>query len=383
MKPRHLVTALLLLVCISLFGQQPKTAPMQKQTQKAPSEVISNHQEELFLQLQSENDAMRKQLVKMENDIELYRRDVREETTRMNTYLNHLLVLLSIIMTILGVAIPLILNFRNERSMEKMLEDVKKQADSAEKQATEAQRAVKDIEELKKHIETIEEKVNKDTLAAKEAAHEAKVSQLFAQALSETDASNAIELYTQAISLMPNFSEAYNNRGNLKDDLGDKDGAMKDYDKAIDLDPKDATAYYNRGILKDDLGDKDGAMKDFDKAIDLDPKNATAYNNMADLLISMNQLDGALANINRAIQLDSNSFVYFVTRGEIYLAMNNPEKAILDFNHALSINDGIKKAYENRAKCNRKIAETEQDSTKKKSLIAQAEADERKARSLE
>ena len=40
------------------------------------------------------------------------------------------------------------------------------------------------------------------------------------------------------------------NRGNAKDDLGDKKGAIADYSKAIAIDPQYAYAYYNRGNAK-------------------------------------------------------------------------------------------------------------------------------------
>ena len=66
----------------------------------------------------------------------------------------------------------------------------------------------------------------------------------------------------------------------------------------------------------------------------------------------------------------------------MYMAMNKPIEAIRDFNHALTIKDSIKEAYEGRAQCYRKLAEAEQDPTKKADLIAKAEADEKKAESL-
>ena len=42
----------------------------------------------------------------------------------------------------------------------------------------------------------------------------------------------------------------------------DYQGAIADYTKAIRLNPN-AAAYYNRGNVKDDLGDKQGAIADF------------------------------------------------------------------------------------------------------------------------
>ena len=46
---------------------------------------------------------------------------------------------------------------------------------------------------------------------------------------------------------------------------------MADYDIAIKLRPTYASAYYNRGNLRLDTGDKDGAVADYQQAVKLDP----------------------------------------------------------------------------------------------------------------
>ena len=48
----------------------------------------------------------------------------------------------------------------------------------------------------------------------------------------------AIEDYNTAIRLNPNFADAYNNRGLVKSDLGDKQGAITDFSEAIRINPK-------------------------------------------------------------------------------------------------------------------------------------------------
>ena len=63
-----------------------------------------------------------------------------------------------------------------------------------------------------------------------------------------------IDDYNQAIKLDPNYAYAYNNRGNARYNLGDKQGAIDDYTQAIKLDPNYAKAYYNRGIARSNLG---------------------------------------------------------------------------------------------------------------------------------
>jgi uncharacterized membrane protein len=182
MKTRYTLAVLMLLFCLSFFGQQPKIVSIQGQPQKTSTQVTTNQQESIK-QLQAENEAMKAQLDRMEKEIELYRGDVRAKVADFNDDLSQWLTIMGIMMAVVGIAIPVIFNYRNEKSMEKMLEDVKKQASSAEAKAKDAttqgeqaKKAVEDIEELKKHVTSIEEDINKDAIAAEKAAKEAKKS---------------------------------------------------------------------------------------------------------------------------------------------------------------------------------------------------------------
>ena len=61
----------------------------------------------------------------------------------------------------------------------------------------------------------------------------------------------------------------YKERGNIKSDAGDKQGAINDFSKAIELRSDYDTAYYNRGNGKSRLGNQKGAIKDYTKVISL------------------------------------------------------------------------------------------------------------------
>ena len=410
MKYKSILIVISLLLCMSVFGQQKKTVPMTVQPQKTEVQVL----EETVLQLQAENQAFHKQLESMEKEIEICREDVRHKETTINDNQGHWLTILSIvigaIVLILGVGVPLILNNKSEKYIEKMLSDAKQEASAAKEQAEKAEKAlnsiqpqveavkeqvvsateqakqakqaVADIGELRTHVDAIEKKINEDALAVEKASKEVQANRLFTQAYSEKDSSKAIALYTKAIELKPDFAAAYNNRGILLSELKDFAGAMSDYNKAMELNPNDADAYVNRGILKSSMGDDEKAVIDYDRAIELAPDDYAAYNNRACSFLLLGKLDKAFEDVSMALNKNKNDSYSYDTRGQIYMAMGENDQALEDFNHALSINNVLYEAYVNRAKCYRKLAESEKDPTKKAELITKAEADEKKAESL-
>ena len=53
--------------------------------------------------------------------------------------------------------------------------------------------------------------------------------------------------------LNPNFSEAYNNLGNVQKKINLVDDAIKNYKKAISADKNNITAYFNLAVLFKEL----------------------------------------------------------------------------------------------------------------------------------
>ncbi len=95
--------------------------------------------------------------------------------------------------------------------------------------------------------------------------------------IQEEKPEEGISAYNQAISLNPDYAEAYNNRGAAKTALGQHAEAIADYDEAIRLKRDYAKAYNNRGVAKIALGQRAEAIADYDEAIRLKPDYAEAY----------------------------------------------------------------------------------------------------------
>ncbi|MCB2220319.1 MAG: tetratricopeptide repeat protein [Bacteroidetes bacterium] len=68
-------------------------------------------------------------------------------------------------------------------------------------------------------------------------------------------------------------------RGNIRDKANDMQGALQDFSRAIELNPEYTMAYNNRGIIKGSMQDFKGALDDFNKAVELEPEYAEAIYN--------------------------------------------------------------------------------------------------------
>ena len=66
-------------------------------------------------------------------------------------------------------------------------------------------------------------------------------------------------------------AKAFNNRGVMRSQAGDRDGAIADYGEALRLDPKYPAAFYNRAQAWRAKGDAARADADAAQAVQLDP----------------------------------------------------------------------------------------------------------------
>lgn len=75
--------------------------------------------------------------------------------------------------------------------------------------------------------------------------------------------SQAIEHYSRAIELNPQFFPAYSNRGVDYFNIGDYESAIRDYNSALELSPGNPVIHYNLGEVKLHLGEWDSARDAF------------------------------------------------------------------------------------------------------------------------
>ena len=116
-------------------------------------------------------------------------------------------------------------------------------------------------------------------------------------------AEKALSAYDTAIRLQPDYAEVYNNRGNIKNELGSRDAALADYNEAICLNPHFAEAYYNRGVQKVISEEFDAAIVDFTEAIRLKSDYTEAYAHRGVTKAELGNIDKARPDIQTALVL--------------------------------------------------------------------------------
>ncbi|MFP4101590.1 tetratricopeptide repeat protein [Coleofasciculus sp.] len=79
----------------------------------------------------------------------------------------------------------------------------------------------------------------------------------------------AIADFNQAISINPNYADAYSNRGLAYLAQGNLQKALTDLSQGIEMNPNNAEAYYGRARTHVRLGNEEEAIADFQKAADL------------------------------------------------------------------------------------------------------------------
>lgn len=185
----------------------------------------------------------------------------------------------------------------------------------------------------------------------------------------------ALADYDTALRLNPNFAAAYYNRGNAERALGQYQAALTDYDKALRLNPNDAEAYINRGNAKDALGQHQAALADYDAALRLNPNFATAYKNRGNAKHALGQHQAALADYDAALRLTPNDAGVYYNRGNAKHALGQHQAALADYDVALRLNPNFAAAYFIRALVNlllRQVEEARQDFEKALALAQEA-----------
>ena len=129
------------------------------------------------------------------------------------------------------------------------------------------------------------------------------------------DQQGAIDDYTQAILLNPDYDIAYYNRANAKMSIKDYKGALTDYNKAIEIDKMLLDAYINRAILKYEMKDYEGEITDYRLAIQYCEPDSDVYNNLGRALYDLERFKESADAYGKGIKYFPEDYRLYYGRG--------------------------------------------------------------------
>jgi tetratricopeptide (TPR) repeat protein len=112
--------------------------------------------------------------------------------------------------------------------------------------------------------------------------------------------------------------------------------AVVHFTRTLNISPQRPEAYLERGNAHNSLGESDAALADFQAAADLNPSLADAHNGIALIYVERHDSRHALEEFNKSIVLQPTIEAYY-QRGEILEAQGEHRKAIDDYDQAIAL----------------------------------------------
>jgi hypothetical protein len=128
------------------------------------------------------------------------------------------------------------------------------------------------------------------------------------------DYEKALNLYSYALTLpayispksapQQLYARVHNNIGNIYFNTKNYTKAIEEYSIAIKMDPEYSQAYFNLGLLYKTIGDLNKAIYYYQKAIELSPKTAEYYNNLGIVYMLKDNYDEAIKMYTKALEIN-------------------------------------------------------------------------------
>ncbi len=147
----------------------------------------------------------------------------------------------------------------------------------------------------------------------------------------------AVEDYNRAISLTATNEEPWANRATAYFNLRQFQRALSDHTRALKLNPRLAISFVGRGSTRLELSDTNGALADFVAAVAIDTNQADAFAHIGDIHLHRMNLFEAITNFDKALAIRSNWNEMLSQRGTAFMLLGAPDRAIADLDRAIDL----------------------------------------------
>lgn len=159
----------------------------------------------------------------------------------------------------------------------------------------------------------------------------------------------AIQHYTAAMAMDPNYSEYYNERSGLYLRLGRFEEALRDALTAIDLSPPYAEVWCNAGQCYRAMGRLEEAVMAYSRCLDLSPDEPLALVGRAQAYEGLGMAECAIADYDRGLTNNPAQPVSLANRAVLHYEAGRLAEALADLGAAIALAPTSGELYQNRA----------------------------------
>lgn len=146
---------------------------------------------------------------------------------------------------------------------------------------------------------------------------------------------DAIDQFTKAINIDPEYAQAYVERSRSYEATGDLQSAADDLKRALTFEQKQAGLFFEAAQLNFKLNHFPYALELINNSVLLDKKSEAGYRLLSRIQMAMEDYSNALVSINKSLSLQENAENYYY-RGQLSLKMKNYNQAETDYKAAIS-----------------------------------------------
>ncbi len=164
-----------------------------------------------------------------------------------------------------------------------------------------------------------------------------KAGEDFSRAMNYSD---AIEQFSKAIELDPDFDKAYISRADAYSKMGEHENAARDYDRALVFDEKESELFYFSGKEWYLEGNNELAVEKLSRAVDLKGNFLEAYQIRSVVYMELMEYDLALEDCIKCLKLKEDEAAYY-NIAQVYEKLEMYDDAEEAYKHAINENGRI------------------------------------------
>ncbi len=160
----------------------------------------------------------------------------------------------------------------------------------------------------------------------------------------------AIQEYQVALTLKPDYVEAYDGLGTIYIAQGHLDEAVHLFQRALQLDSHYSPSHYHLGNIYQAQGHWEAAVQAYRAAIQHYPGAVLAHRSLGDVYQAQKRFDEAIEAYQRALKLQPDSAMVYYSLGNTYATQSRWQPAIEAYRMALTLQPNLAKALSSLGK---------------------------------